>query len=169
MSAMEVAGSRPRTLRADVLGLVGFVLVCFAVAGIAGAVTSDTVDTWYRTLDKPVFTPPDWVFAPVWTILYAAMAVAGWRVWRKVGFAGGRTALTLFAVQLLLNGAWSILFFRAHAISLALADIVLLWLAILATTVVFWRIDRVAGVLFLPYLLWVGYAAALNAAIWLQN
>lgn len=169
MNAPADNGARPRALRADILALIGFVLVCFAVAGVAGAVTADTVDTWYRALDKPAFTPPDWVFAPVWTILYAAMAVAAWRVWRKVGFAQRRTALGLFAVQLVLNGAWSVLFFRAHAIGLALADIALLWLAILATTLAFWRIDRVAGILFLPYLLWVGYAAALNGAIWLRN
>lgn len=169
MSAGQAMAAPPKSWRGDALGLIGFVLVCFAVAGVAGAVTADTVDTWYRTLDKPAFTPPDWIFAPVWTVLYAAMAIAGWRVWRRTGFAGGRTALTLFAIQLLLNGAWSLLFFGGHRIGLALIDIVLLLLAIVATTFAFWRIDRVAGVLFVPYLLWVGYAAALNAAIWLQN
>jgi benzodiazapine receptor len=166
--AMTAAGPS-RSLRGDVLGLAGFLVVCFAVAAVGGAVTAGSVLTWYPTLDKPVFTPPDWLFGPVWAALYAAMAIAGWRVWRVAGFAGARIALSLFAVQLALNGAWSILFFGAHRIGLALVDIVFLWSAILAVTVAFWRIDRLAGVLFLPYLLWVGYAAVLNAAIWLRN
>jgi tryptophan-rich sensory protein len=169
MSEATAAGLRPRSRRDDLIGLAGFLAACFAVAGAAGAVTADSVATWYQTLNKPAFTPPDGVFAPVWTVLYAAMAVAGWRVWRKAGFAGGRNALTLFAIQLLLNGAWSFLFFGAHEIGIALVDIVVLWLVIAATTVAFWRIDRIAGLLFLPYLLWVGYAAALNAGIWLLN
>jgi tryptophan-rich sensory protein len=139
------------------------------VAAAAGAVTADSVASWYPTLNKPVFTPPDWVFAPAWTVLYAAMAVAGWRVWRKVGFASGRNAMTLFAIQLLLNGAWSFLFFGAQSIGIALVDIVVLLLVIAATTAAFWRIDRIAGLLFVPYLLWVGYATALNAGIWLAN
>jgi|APTNR8051073442_1049403.scaffolds.fasta_scaffold00155_42 tryptophan-rich sensory protein len=160
---------RPRSRRDDLIGLAGFLLAVFAVAAAAGAVTADSVATWYQTLNRPAFTPPDGVFAPVWTALYAAMAVAGWRVWRKVGFSGGRNALTLFAIQLLLNGAWSFLFFGAREIGIALIDIVVLLLVIAATTASFWRIDRIAGVLFIPYLLWVGYATALNAGIWLLN
>ncbi|MDZ3838241.1 MAG: TspO/MBR family protein [Rhodospirillales bacterium] len=169
MSAASAAGAGPASRRSDLLGLAGFLLACFAVAAAAGAVTADSVATWYPTLNKPAFTPPDWVFAPAWTVLYAAMAVAGWRVWRKVGFAGGRNALTLFAIQLLLNGVWSFLFFGAHEIGIALIDIVVLLLVIAATTAAFWRIDRIAGLLFVPYLLWVGYATALNAGIWLAN
>lgn len=169
MSAASAAGAGPASRRADLLGLAGFLLACFAVAAAAGAVTADSVATWYPTLNKPAFTPPDWVFAPAWMVLYAAMAVAGWRVWRKVGFGGGRNALTLFAVQLLLNGAWSFLFFGAQAIGIALVDIVVLLLVIAATMAAFWRIDRIAGLLFVPYLLWVGYATALNAGIWLAN
>ena len=169
MNQATTLSLRPRSRRDDLIGLAGFLLACFAVAGAAGAVTADSVATWYSTLNKPAFTPPDGVFAPVWTALYAAMAVAGWRVWRKVGFAGGRTALGLFAVQLLLNGAWSFLFFGAHRIGAALVEIVVLWLVIAATTIAFWRIDRIAGFLFFPYLLWVGYATALNAGIWLAN
>lgn len=169
MSEAAAAAMRPRSRRDDLIGLAGFLVACFAVAGAAGAITAESVATWYQTLNKPAFTPPDAVFAPVWTVLYAAMAVAGWRAWRKVGFTGGRTALRLFAIQLLLNGAWSFLFFGAHLIGVALVEIVILWLVIAATTVAFWRIDRIAGLLFVPYLLWVGYATALNAGIWLAN
>jgi tryptophan-rich sensory protein len=169
MSQAAAAGTGPKSRRADLLGLAGFLLACFAVAAAAGAVTAESVASWYPTLNKPPFTPPDWVFAPVWTVLYAAMAVAGWRVWRKVGFAGGRNALSLFAIQLLLNGAWSFLFFGAHRIGAALVEIVVLLLVIAATTLAFRRIDRIAGLLFVPYLLWVGYATALNAGIWLAN
>ncbi|MGZ8995892.1 MAG: TspO/MBR family protein [Rhodospirillales bacterium] len=169
MSQAAAAAMRPRSRRDALIGLAGFLATCFAVAGAAGAITADSVATWYQTLNKPAFTPPDAVFAPVWTVLYAAMALAGWRVWRKVGFAGGRTALGLFAIQLLLNGAWSFLFFGAHLVGVALVEIVILWLVIAATTVAFWRIDRIAGLLFVPYLLWVGYATALNAGIWLAN
>jgi tryptophan-rich sensory protein len=169
MSPTTAATLRPRSRRDDLIGLAGFLLAVFAVAAAAGAVTADSVATWYQTLNRPAFTPPDGVFAPVWTILYAAMAVAGWRVWRKVGFSGGRNALTLFAIQLLLNGAWSFLFFGAREIGIALVDIVVLLLVIAATTAAFWRIDRIAGLLFVPYLLWVGYATALNAGIWLLN
>lgn len=165
-----VPGDAPaRSARREIFALAGFAIVCFSVSAIGGLVTAQSVQTWYPTLDKPGFTPPDWLFAPVWTALYAAMAVAGWLVWRKVGFAGGRLALGLFAVQLALNCSWSILFFGAHAIGAALVDIIALWFVILAATAVFWRIDRLAEVLFVPYLLWVGYAAALNGAIWLRN
>ena len=169
MTGLNTVEARSRTVRADILGLAGFLLICFAVAAVGGAVTASSVETWYPTLNKPAFNPPDWVFAPVWTVLYAAMAVAGWRIWRSPPTPTRRTALVLFAIQLGLNCAWSILFFGAREIGLAFADILLLLLALGATTAAFWRIDRVAGWLFLPYLLWVGYAAALNGAIWLLN
>ena len=151
------------------LTFFGFVLACFAVSAIGGAVTATSVGTWYRELNKPGFTPPDGVFAPVWTTLYAMMAVAAWRVWRRVGFAGGRNALTLFGVQLAFNLAWSFLFFGFQAIGWAFAEILLLWGLILATIRVFVRIDRAAGLLLVPYLLWVTYAAALTGTIWHLN
>jgi translocator protein len=155
--------------RAAWLGLIGFIAVCLAVSAIGGWITSTSVGTWYPTLAKPSFTPPDAVFAPVWTVLYVMMAVAAWRVWRHAGLVAGRTALALFAVQLALNLAWSALFFGLHAIGWALVDILALWCAIAATSAAFWRIDRPAGLLLLPYLAWVSYAVALNAAIWRLN
>ncbi|NIR28387.1 MAG: tryptophan-rich sensory protein [Gammaproteobacteria bacterium] len=143
--------------------------LCFAVSGIGGGVTATSVDTWYQTLQKPSFNPPDWVFAPVWTALYLLMAIAGWRVWRRARAEPRQAALTLFGAQLGLNLAWSFLFFGFQRIGLALLDIVVLLLAIIITTVLFWRIDRLAGALFVPYALWVAYATVLNAALWSLN
>ncbi len=149
--------------------LAGFLAICFAVSAIGGMVTQTSVGTWYQTLARPGFTPPDWVFAPVWTALYGMMAVAGWRVWRCVGFHGGRAALAWFGLQLALNLLWSILFFGLIWIGDAFVEILVLWVAILVTTVSFFRIDRWAGWLMVPYLAWVAYAAALNGAIWQLN
>jgi translocator protein len=153
--------------RASWLVLLGLLALCFAVGGIGGAVTATSVDSWYRTLAKPGFTPPDWVFGPVWSVLYAMIALAAWLVWRRVGWR--EQALRLFFVQLALNLAWSVLFFGLQLIAAALAGILLLLALIAATTIAFWRIDRRAGLLLVPYLLWVGYASLLNGAIWLMN
>lgn len=155
--------------RRDIVGLVVFLLVCFAVSAIGGAITATSVGTWYQGLEKPPFNPPDWIFAPVWTALYVMMAIAGWRVWRRAGFETGRMALTLFAVQLGLNLIWSLLFFGLQRMDLALIEIVILLVAIVVTTAMFWRIDRWAGVLFLPYVFWVGFATVLNASLWWLN
>ncbi len=153
---------------AEAVGLLVFLALCLAVSGIGGAVTATSVATWYQTLEKPAFNPPDWVFAPVWTTLYVLMAISGWRVWR-VKSEAGRQALIVFALQLGLNLIWSFLFFGFQQIGLALIEVAALLLAILLTAVLFWRIDRLAGILFLPYLLWVGYAMLLNASLWLLN
>ena len=155
--------------RRDALGLGLFLIVCIAVSGIGGAITATSVGSWYQALEKPSFNPPDWVFAPVWTALYLMMAIAGWRVWRRTRIAARWKALSVFAVQLALNVIWSLLFFGLQRVDLALAEIVILFLAISVNTVMFWRIDRLAGALFVPYLLWVAYATALNAALWLLN
>ena len=147
--------------------LVGLLALCCAVAGIGGWVTATTVESWYPTLAKPGFTPPDRVFGPVWSVLYAMMAVAAWLAWRRVGWRD--RALGLFFAQLALNLAWSVLFFGLQLVGAALAEILLLLALIAATTLAFWRIDRRAGLLLVPYLLWVGYASLLNGAIWLIN
>ena len=153
----------------NTLGLVVLLLLCFAVSGIGGAATSTSVGTWYQTLQKPSFNPPSWIFGPVWTALYIFMAIAGWRVWRLGPSIAGRRALVLFAVQLLLNVGWSLLFFGAQRIDLALAEIVVLLATIVGTAVLFGRLDRWAGALFVPYVLWVGFATLLNASIWWLN
>lgn len=123
-------------------------------------------DAWYVSLVKPAWTPPNWLFAPVWTALYCAIAVAGWLAWRAEG--AGR-AVAIWAVALALNAVWSWLFFGRHTIGGALIDIALLWLSIAAFIVSAWPQSRLAGALFVPYLAWVSFAAALNLAIWRLN
>ena len=153
----------------DTVGFSVFLALCLAVSAIGGAVTATSVGSWYKTLAKPAFNPPDWIFAPVWTALFFMMAMAGWRVWRRDGLRKARPALALFGLQLALNLAWSILFFGMRSIGAALVEIVVLLLAILATTVLFWQRDRMAGMLFIPYAAWVAFAAVLNAALWHLN
>ncbi|MFO1159080.1 MAG: TspO/MBR family protein [Reyranellaceae bacterium] len=150
------------------LALLAFVAVCLGIGAIGGAVVSTSVATWYRALHKPPFNPPDWVFGPVWAVLYVAMAVAGWRAWRRLGSVA-RPAMWLFAIQLALNLMWSILFFGLHRIGMALVEIVVLLAVIAATAVAFWRVDKAAGLLFVPYVAWVGFATVLNAALWHLN
>jgi translocator protein len=151
------------------VALAGFLAASFAVAAIGGTFTSAGMPEWYMSLEKPAFNPPSWVFGPVWTALYIMMAVAAWLVWKASGFRGAATALTLYFVQLALNLAWSGIFFGLRAPGWALVEIVALWIAILATIVLFFRHSRVAGWLMVPYLLWVSFAAVLNAAIWSLN
>ena len=158
-----------RTKRQEFAALAGFLILCLAVSGLGGLATSSSVGTWYQTLQKPSFNPPDWIFAPVWTTLYVLMAIAASRVWRRAGFSAGQNALLVFACQLGLNLAWSYLFFGLQRIDLALIEILALLIAIAINAVLFWRIDRLAGILLLPYLLWVAYATALNSALWLLN
>lgn len=148
--------------------LAGFVAVCFAAALVGGLLTSTSVETWYPGLAKPSWNPPSWVFGPVWSVLYAAMAVAAWLVWRRGGGAA-RVALAVFGVQLALNVAWSGLFFALRSPGLAFAELIVLWIAIAATLVLFARWNRLAGALFVPYLAWVTFAGALNFAIWRLN
>lgn len=151
------------------LGLLLSLVVCFAAAGVGGLFTASSVDGWYAGLDKPAFTPPNAVFGPVWTVLYAMMAIAAWLVWRKAGFGHAPLALGLFAIQLLVNVSWSAVFFGLRRPDLGLIDIIVLLIAIAATTIAFARISAVAAGLMVPYLLWVGYATALNAALWWMN
>ncbi|MEW6613437.1 MAG: TspO/MBR family protein [Pseudomonadota bacterium] len=148
------------------LGLAGWLAVTFAAAGFGAQFSSPA---WYESLQRPPWSPPSAVFGPVWTMLFLLMALAAWLVWRAHGFAGARMALSLYLLQLVFNAAWSWLFFGQRQIALGFWDIVLLWLLILATLLLFWRRRPLAGALLLPYLLWVGYAGALNFAIWRLN
>jgi translocator protein len=146
--------------------LAGFVALCLAVGVLAGLVTAPAVAEWYPTLVKPSWRPPNWLFAPAWTVLYIMMAVAAWLVWRA---GNAKSALLLWGGQLLLNFAWSFLFFGARSPGLGLIDITFLWLAIAATIFAFSFKSRLAAFLMVPYLCWVSFAAALNAAIFMLN
>jgi translocator protein len=147
----------------DVLGLAAFVTLCFGVSVLGGKAVAASLPGWYPALRKPSWTPPGWVFGPVWTLLYPLVAVAGWLAWRE-----GRARLgpLVYLLQLALNAAWPWLFFGRGRVDLALACVVALWIAILATVLAFWRVSRTAAVLLLPYLAWVGFTVALNHAIW---
>lgn len=151
------------------IGLVVFFALCFGAAGIGGAVTTPRIANWYAGLAKPAWNPPNWVFGPVWTALYASMAVAAWLVWRRGGLLGAKTPLLLFGAQLVLNVLWSCLFFGLQSPGLALVDVFLLWAAIAATMLAFWRQSAIAGILFAPYLAWVAFAGVLNFTIWRLN
>jgi tryptophan-rich sensory protein len=165
----EVAARKPPTGWRAIAALAGFVAVCLAVGAIGGLSTASSVGTWYQTLAKPSFNPPDWVFAPVWTILYVTMGVAAWRVWRQLGFLAGRVPLRLFGAQLLLNLLWTFLFFGLRHPAAAFFEILLLIAAIVATIVAFRRVDKWAELMMVPYLMWVLFAAVLNGAIWYLN
>lgn len=151
------------------LVLAGLIALCLAVGAAGAWATASSVSTWYQTIAKPSFTPPDRLFGPVWTALYVMMAVAAWLVWRKAGLEGSLRALVLFAIQLALNFAWSFLFFKARWIGGALVEIVLLWFAIAATIAVFRRHSQWAAILMMPYIAWVSFATVLNFAIWQLN
>jgi benzodiazapine receptor len=142
---------------------VGAVLAASAIGSFA---TVRAIPTWYKGLVKPAFNPPDWLFGPAWTLLYLLMAVAAWLVWKQgIGAAGVRLALAVFLVQLILNALWSVLFFGLRSPLAGMVDIIVLWLAILATIILFFRVSVPAGVLLLPYIAWVSFAAVLAAAI----
>jgi translocator protein len=150
-------------------GLLGWIFLCFAVAGVSGAWTAREITGWYRTLHRPSFAPPNWVFGPVWSLLYLLMAIAAWLVWAAPGSGARSWGLGLFLLQLALNFAWSWIFFRKHAIGTALVEVVLLWAAIGATLLAFTRVSTTAAWLMAPYLAWVSFATALNAGFWRLN
>ena len=150
----------------SLLMLLGFVCICFLAAAM-GAIFRP--GAWYEQLAKPSWRPPNWVFAPVWTLIYLTIAVSGWLVWRKAGLSEGARPLAIYLVQLMLNAAWTPLFFGLHRPDLAFLDISLLWLSIIATIVVFYPLSPTAAFLLLPYLLWVTFAATLNFSIWRLN
>lgn len=152
-----------------VVSLAVALAICFGVAGLGGWMTASNIPTWYAGIAKPSWTPPNWLFGPVWSLLYAMMAVAAWRVWMRAEPGKAAAPLAIFGVQLALNLAWSGLFFSLRSPMLGLVDIAALWVAIVATIVSFGRVSRLAAGLLIPYLLWVSFAAALNLAIWRLN
>lgn len=155
--------------RREWLALLGLLGSCFVVAAVGSLLTTPALDDWYTMLRKPTWTPPNWIFGPVWTLLYASMAVAAWLVWRKRESADVMIPLALFVTQLVFNLGWSWVFFGLRLPGVAFIEIGVLWCTILATLIAFWRISIVAGWLFLPYLVWVSFALALNFSIWRLN
>lgn len=149
------------------LVLAGFILLCVTTGMIGGLVTAPSIENWYRTIAKPDWTPPNWLFGPVWTVLFIMMGVAAWLVWKTRDRIA--PAMMLFGVQLALNLGWSLLFFGARSPGLALIEVVLLWGSVLLTMLAFFGRQRTAGWLFVPYLAWVSFAAILNFAIWSMN
>lgn len=150
--------------------LTGFVALCLAVGGIGSLFTVSAIPTWYASLIKPSFSPPNWLFGPVWTLLYILMGVSVYIVWQKgLKTKRVRDAIFLFAVQLILNAVWSPIFFGAQNIFLALLVIVFLWIYILKTVLAFHRIDKTSAYLLYPYIAWVTFATILNFSIWLLN
>jgi len=158
----------PRSKLKQVIGLLVWLAISFVASGI-GAMASIRAAPFYGQLVQPSWAPPSSVFGPVWTLLYALMGIAAWLVWRADSLRATRAALSLFLAQLAVNALWTWLFFAWSLGALAFADIVLLWLLVVATLVSFWRIRPLAGALLVPYLLWVSFAAALNFSIWQLN
>ena len=152
--------------RRNVLALAGWIALTFTAAATGVFVSTGG---WYAGLVKPSWNPPGWLFGPVWTLLYAMMAVAAWLVWQRGGWAGQRRSLGLYVTQWVLNALWTPLFFGLHRPGLALADLAVLWAALAATAAGFWRVRAAAGWLLAPYLAWATFAAALNFAVWRLN
>lgn len=164
------SGAPNRLSGRSIVALAGSLVLCFAVAAIGGAVTRPNIDGWYAGIAKPPFNPPDWVFAPVWTLLFAMMAVAAWRIWlADPRMQSNRRALVLFTLQLAFNLAWSVAFFGAGSPLAGLVVIVALEGLIVATIIEFGRIDRLAAWLMVPYAAWVAFAIVLNVSIYNLN
>ncbi len=150
----------------SIISLLVWILISFIPAAVGSQYMPGE---WYTQLQKPSWTPPGYLFAPVWTFLYLSMGVAAWLVWKRGGFSSAPVALTLFLIQLVVNGLWSWLFFGLYRPELAFVDIAVLWCLILASMIAFWRESTPAGLLMAPYLLWVSFASALNFSIWRLN
>jgi len=154
----------------QIIAAVVFVTVSLGAGALGSLATRRAIPEWYSQLVRPAWTPPSWLFGPVWTLLYVLMGIAAWLVWQRAG--GMRAAagpMTLFFAQLALNAAWSLVFFGLRQPGWAFLNIVALWALILATLVAFWRVWPLAGALLLPYLAWVSFASGLNFAIWRMN
>ncbi|MFX1520193.1 MAG: TspO/MBR family protein [Promethearchaeota archaeon] len=154
----------------DVRNLIISIIICQASGLIGTIFTADAIPTWYATLNKPVFTPPNWLFGPVWTTLYTLMGISAFLVWRRgLDEQKVRIGMIFFAIQLLLNGLWTPIFFGLKELFAALIIIIILWITILLTIISFSRISLTPGILLMPYIAWVSLATALNYAIFVLN
>jgi len=149
-----------------ILGAVGAIVLTFGAAYVGSRFP---VDEWYTALSKPSWNPPNWLFGPVWSVLYILMAISVWLVWREEGLLGAIVPLSIFLLQLVLNAAWSWLFFGLHELGIAFVEIVTLWVAIIVNITLFWRLKPISGILLIPYLLWVTFASVLNYTLWRLN
>jgi tryptophan-rich sensory protein len=149
-----------------ILGAVGAIVLTFGAAYVGSRFP---VDEWYTALSKPSWNPPNWLFGPVWSVLYILMAISAWLVWREEGLLGAIVPLSIFILQLVLNAAWSWLFFGLHELGIAFVEIVTLWVAIVVNIILFWRLKPISGILLIPYLLWVTFASVLNYTLWRLN
>ena len=156
-----------KTQKRNILFLFLFLILSFSASGIGSLFTVPEVPIWYAGLNKPAYSPPDWIFTPVWMTLYTLMSIAAWLVWRKVGF--NSFAIKLFLLQLFLNLLWPIIFFGQHQIGWALVEILFLLLAIILTTNIFFKHNMWAGILMAPYIIWVAFATYLNFNLWRLN
>lgn len=168
---MDETGSTQvqRTGLPDWAGLVVCLVICLGAGGLGAMATTPQIDGWYRTITKPAGNPPNQVFGPVWSTLFVMIAIAAWLVWKPAGFKDARVPLSLFGVQLVLNVGWSWIFFGLHQPGWAFVEIVILWMAILMTTIASARRSKAAGWLLVPYLAWVSFAGVLNFSIWRLN
>lgn len=166
--ADKLSPRRSQAIATVIVVYLAFFLALFIVALAGSIATAYGLASWYPNLEKPFFNPPNWLFAPVWTVLYAMIAVAGARLALSPA-PDKEPALALYGAQLALNAAWSWVFFYGQALGAAAAVIVTLWFAILGTIVFGWNKDRMASLLMIPYLAWVGFAAILNIAVWFLN
>lgn len=153
------------TSRTRFLGLFMIMGLCLGAGGLGAWATTPEIDGWYRSITKPDWNPPDWIFGPVWTTLYVMMGLAAWMIWKPAGWKPARFPLALFVWQLILNVAWSWIFFNQHQLGWAFAEILVLWAVILATTIAFFRVQQLAGWLMVPYLCWVSFTSLLNFVI----
>jgi benzodiazapine receptor len=149
--------------------LFGFLVASFSAAAVGGAATATSVGAWYQALHKPAWNPPNWIFGPVWTLLYILMAIAAWRVWRTGDADAGRRTFRWFAAQLSLNLLWSVLFFGLRSPGMALVEVIVFWAVLVAMLRHYWLADRIAGALWAPYVAWVSFASVLNGTVWWLN
>jgi tryptophan-rich sensory protein len=154
------------SLQSSILGAIAAFGLTFGAAFVGSRFR---VDEWYTELKKPSWNPPNWVFGPVWSLIYLLIAISAWLVWKNEGFLTVVLASIVFLLQIVLNAAWSWLFFGLHEVGYAFIEIVILWMAILVNIILFWKIYPPSGILLLPYLAWVTFASVLNYTIWRLN
>ena len=154
----------------NIVKLIICIVVCEGVGIIAGIATSKSIGEWYLYLNKPSFNPPNWIFGPVWTLLYLMMGISVYLIWKEgINFDGVNTAIVVFAVHLIINGLWSFVFFLWKSTGWGLVVILTLWLLIVICIILFYKINSTSAILLIPYLLWVSFASVLNWSLWKLN